>query len=104
MIILIVFLETIEKLELTDYKVWNTLENLSKATMSKIRRGICGVSMNTLQEFCQMYKVNANYILTGKGPMFLDNETSHSFLTENDYVNVRGDIYYANPMQIFRYA
>lgn len=29
------FLETIEKLELTDYKVWNTLENLSKATMSK---------------------------------------------------------------------
>lgn len=38
------FLETIEKLGLTDYKVWNTLENLSKATMSKIRRGICGVS------------------------------------------------------------
>lgn len=78
------FLETIEKLELTDYKVWNTLENLSKATMSKIRRGICGVSMNTLQEFCQMYKVNANYILTGKGPMFLDNETSHSSLSEKD--------------------
>lgn len=66
------FLETIEKLELTDYKVWNTLENLSKATMSKIRRGICGVSMNTLQEFCQTYNVNANYILTGKGDMFLD--------------------------------
>lgn len=66
------FLETIEKLELTDYKVWNTLENLSKATMSKIRRGICGVSMNTLQEFCQTYNVNANYILTGKGNMFLD--------------------------------
>lgn len=68
------FLETIEKLELTDYKVWNTLENLSKATMSKIRRGICGVSMNTLQEFCQIYNVNANYILTGKGNMFLNNE------------------------------
>lgn len=56
------FLETIEKLELTDYKVWNTLENLSKATMSKIRRGICGVSMNTLQEFCQTYQVNAKRI------------------------------------------
>ena len=68
------FLETIEKLELTDYKVWNTLENLSKATMSKIRRGICGVSMNTLQEFCQTYKVNANYILTGKGEMFLSED------------------------------
>ncbi|RGM25304.1 hypothetical protein [Bacteroides sp. OM08-17BH] len=70
------FLETIEKLELTDYKVWNTLENLSKATMSKIRRGICGVSMNTLQEFCQTYNVNANYILTGKGDMFLNGESS----------------------------
>lgn len=68
------FLETIEKLELTDYKVWNTLENLSKATMSKIRRGICGVSMNTLQEFCQTYNVNANYILTGKGEMFLSED------------------------------
>lgn len=72
------FLETIEKLELTDYKVWNTLENLSKATMSKIRRGICGVSMNTLQEFCQTYQVNANYILTGKGNMFLNNEGTDS--------------------------
>lgn len=69
------FLETIEKLGLTDYKVWNTLENLSKATMSKIRRGICGVSMNTLQEFCQTYQVNANYILTGKGNMFLNSES-----------------------------
>lgn len=66
------FLQVIDKLEVTDYKVWNTLENLSKATMSKIRRGICGVSMNTLQEFCQTYNVNANYILTGKGDMFLD--------------------------------
>ncbi|WP_287661105.1 hypothetical protein [Bacteroides sp.] len=72
------FLETIEKLELTDYKVWNTLENLSKATMSKIRRGICGVSMNTLQEFCQIYNVNANYILTGKEPMFIESENSIS--------------------------
>ena len=69
------FLETIEKLGLTDYRVWNTLENLSKATMSKIRRGICGVSMNTLQEFCQIYQVNANYILTGKGNMFLNSES-----------------------------
>lgn len=72
------FLQVIDKLEVTDYKVWNTLENLSKATMSKIRRGICGVSMNTLQEFCQTYNVNANYILTGKGNMFLDTDKSTS--------------------------
>lgn len=72
------FLQVIDKLEVTDYKVWNTLENLSKSTMSKIRRGICGVSMNTLQEFCQTYNVNANYILTGKGDMFLDTDKSTS--------------------------
>lgn len=85
------FLETIEKLELTDYKVWNTLENLSKATMSKIRRGICGVSMNTLQEFCQMYKVNANYILTGKGPMFIEDEDSGSSQQDTDSMSLSYD-------------
>lgn len=85
------FLETIEKLELTDYKVWNTLENLSKATMSKIRRGICGVSMNTLQEFCQTYQVNANYILTGKGPMFIEDEDSGSSQQDTDSVSLSYD-------------
>lgn len=85
------FLETIEKLELTDYKVWNTLENLSKATMSKIRRGICGVSMNTLQEFCQTYQVNANYILTGKGPMFIEDEDSSSSQQDTDSVSLSYD-------------
>lgn len=85
------FLETIEKLELTDYKVWNTLENLSKATMSKIRRGICGVSMNTLQEFCQTYQVNANYILTGKGPMFIEDEDSGSSQQDTDSMSLSYD-------------
>lgn len=78
------FLETIEKLGLTDYKVWNALDNLSKATMSKIRRGICGVSMNTLQEFCDTFNVNANYILTGKGSMFLEEENGNEKRIEYD--------------------
>lgn len=85
------FLETIEKLELTDYKVWNTLENLSKVTMSKIRRGICGVSMNTLQEFCQTYQVNANYILAGKGPMFIEDEDSGLSQQDTDSVSLSYD-------------
>lgn len=66
------FLETIDAMEVSDYKVWNTLESLSKETMSKIRRGVCGVSMNTLSDFVMLFdNVNANYILTGRGPMFL---------------------------------
>ena len=65
------FLDVIEKLGLSDYKVWNEVESLSKATMSKIRRGICGVSMNTLCDFIDKYpQVNADYILTGRGSMF----------------------------------
>lgn len=65
------FLQVIEKLGFSDYKVWNEVESLSKATMSKIRRGVCGVSMNTLCDFVRQYpEVNADYIITGRGSMF----------------------------------
>lgn len=65
------FLAVIEKLGYSDYKIWNEVESLSKATMSKIRRGICGVSMNALCDFIEQYpQVNAEYIITGRGSMF----------------------------------
>lgn len=71
------FLEVIEKLGFSDYKVWNEVESLSKATMSKIRRGLCGVSMNTLCDFVDKYpEVNSDYIITGRGSMFISSETS----------------------------
>jgi hypothetical protein len=71
------FLEVIEKLGFSDYKVWNEVESLSKATMSKIRRGLCGVSMNTLCDFVDKYpEVNSDYIITGRGSMFIGSETS----------------------------
>lgn len=71
------FLNVIETLGLSDYKVWNEVESLSKATMSKIRRGICGVSMNTLCDFVKIYQnVNADYIITGRGSMFIESETN----------------------------
>ena len=63
------FLEVIDSLKISDYQVWNNLESLSKGTMSKIRCGRVGVSMNVLYEFCNKYNVNANYILTGEGEM-----------------------------------
>lgn len=66
------FLYVIEKLGFSDYKVWNEVESLSKATMSKIRRGLCGVSMNTLCDFVEKYpEVNSDYIITGRGSMFI---------------------------------
>ena len=45
------FLEVIDYLKISDYQVWNNLESLSKGTMSKIRCGRVGVSMNVLYEF-----------------------------------------------------
>jgi SOS-response transcriptional repressor LexA len=69
------FLATIEAMGLKDSEVVNALEDLSKGTMSKIRNARCGVSMNTLQEFCNAYpKVSSDYIITGRGSMFLDEE------------------------------
>ena len=53
------FLEVIDSLKISDYQVWNNLESLSKGTMSKIRCGRVGVSMNVLYEFCNKYNVNA---------------------------------------------
>lgn len=72
------FLYVIEKLGFSDYKVWNEVESLSKATMSKIRRGLCGVSMNTLCDFVKEYpQVNADYIITGRGSMFIQEQESY---------------------------
>ena len=69
------FLYVIEKLGFSDYKVWNEVESLSKATMSKIRRGLCGVSMNTLCDFVEKYpEVNSDYIITGRGSMFIQEQ------------------------------
>lgn len=71
------FLATIEAMGLRDSEVVNALENLSKGTMSKMRNARCGVSMNTLHEFCMVYpNVSSNYILTGRGSMFMD-ESEH---------------------------
>lgn len=79
------FLQVIDKLGVTDYFVWNNCDSISKAQMSHIRTGKGGASLSIIEAFCNQFpQVNANYILTGKGSMFLDNETSHSSLTEKD--------------------
>lgn len=86
------FLNVIEQLDLSDYKVWNEVESLSKATMSKIRRGICGVSMNTLCDFVDKYpKVNADYIITGRGSMFIDEGTQND-INEDMIIKLQEDL------------
>ena len=71
------FLNVIAELGYSDYKIWNEVESLSKATMSKIRRGICGVSMNALCDFIAKYPhVNADYIIVGRGSMFIQEQSN----------------------------
>lgn len=76
------FLAAIEAMGLKDSEVVNALEDLSKGTMSKIRNARCGVSMNTLHEFCMAYpNVSSDYIITGRGNMFLDKRFDVSMKT-----------------------
>jgi len=58
----------------------------AQAKISHYKKGVTkAISGDIIVQLCEAYpQVNANYILTGKGPMFLDNETSHSSLSEKD--------------------
>ena len=73
------FLQVIDKLGVTDYFIWNNCDAISKAQMSHIRTGKGGASLSIIESLCNNFpQVNANYILTGKGDMFLDTEKSTS--------------------------
>lgn len=69
------FLQVIDKLEVTDYFIWNNCSGISKAQMSHIRTGRGGASLSIIESLCNKFpEVNANYILTGKGEMFLSED------------------------------
>ena len=67
------FFEVMTILNLTDYRVYTDIEGITKNMMVKLRNGdTVEVSTKILQPFCEKYStVNANYILTGRGEMFL---------------------------------
>ena len=61
----------------TDYFIWNNCDAISKAQMSHIRTGKGGASLSIIESLCNNFpQVNANYILTGRGSMFLENKIS----------------------------
>lgn len=67
------FLSIVDKIGISDAKIANSIDGLDKTLMSHIRTGRQGASINVLSSFCEAYpQVNANYILTGKGDMFLN--------------------------------
>ena len=81
------FLEVMEGLKIGPYVLEKDcgVKN-AQAKISHYKKGVTkAISADIIVQLCEAYpQVNANYILTGKGPMFLDNETSHSSLSEKD--------------------
>lgn len=67
------FYEVMDRLCINDYKVYTSIEGITKNMMYKLRQGHTEeVSVKILMPFCEAYpQVNANYILTGKLPMFI---------------------------------
>lgn len=70
------FHEVMDSLGLSDYKVYTSIEGITKNMISKLRQGHTEeVSVKILMPFCNKFpEVNANYILTGKGEMFLSED------------------------------
>lgn len=81
------FLEVMEGLKIGPYVLEKDcgVKN-AQAKISHYKKGVTkAISGDIIVQLCEAYpQGNANYILTGKGPMFLDNETSHSSLSEKD--------------------
>lgn len=79
------FIETYKEMGLTGYRMGKKCPSITKQKISNIENNLTEASIDMVSNFCEIYSnVNANYILTGKGPMFLDNETSHSSLSKKD--------------------
>lgn len=68
------FFEVTKSLELTDYRIYTDIEAITKNMIVKLRNGdVEEVSTKILVPFCLAFpNVNANYILTGRGDMFLN--------------------------------
>lgn len=78
------FLEVLDNLGVKDYYVWNNC-GISKSQMSHIMTGKGGASLNIIEEFCNLFpEVNAHYILTGRGSMFLTSDMSKSDSDESE--------------------
>lgn len=66
------FVEVVESLGQNGYKL-DGIGCITKQKISNIKNGVTDVKTEVVAELCKAFpKVNANYILTGTGAMFLD--------------------------------
>lgn len=70
------FVEVVESLGQNGYKL-DGVGCITKQKVSNIKNGITDVKTEVVADLCSAFpKINANYILTGKGEMFLDEEST----------------------------
>lgn len=71
------FVNTYKSMGLTGYRMGKDCPSITKQKISNIENRITEVTAEILADFSSAYeKVNANYILTGKGSMFLNDENN----------------------------
>nr|DAY59041.1 MAG TPA: repressor protein CI [Caudoviricetes sp.] len=69
------FIETYKEMGLTGYRMGKDCSSITKQKISNIENNLTEASIDMVSNFCEIYSnVNANYILTGKGSMFLNND------------------------------
>lgn len=79
------FFEVRDALGLTDYRIYTDVKGVTKSMLDRLRQGVTTeVSNKWLIPFLEAYpQVNANYILTGRGSMFLSDKKVGDSLNDN---------------------
>lgn len=80
------FYEVMDLLDLTDYRVYTDVENITKNMMVKLRKGETEeVSIKILIPFCTKFDcVNSEYILTGRGKPLKEEITKEEVDTKDN--------------------
>lgn len=80
------FFEVRDALGLTDYRIYTDIDGVTKSMLDRLRQGITtDISNKWLVPFLEANpNVNANYILTGNGPMFIEPQMEHKFHVTNE--------------------
>lgn len=88
------FLEVMECLKINPYLLEKDcgVKN-AQAKISHYKKGVTkAISGDIIVQLCEAYpQVNANYILTGKGPMFIEDEDSGLSQQDTDSVSLSYD-------------
>ena len=75
------FVSAYKGMGLTGYRMGKDTKSITKQKISNIEKGITEVTAEILSDFTSFYpSVNANYILTGRGPIFIEGDSEEAMI------------------------